>query len=245
MKRKILLIVNLFIFILITTSITGSAKMLYVREAGSGYLSVQAAVDDASPGDIIIVSPGIYNENVDISRDNLTIKSLSKNPEDTVIHTLSSSDDVFSVNANKVTIEGFSIVCIYEMNNPLRTYAVNYSGISLINCSNCCINNNRLSNTNGICLSNTSHTSLNHNTFFNNRQCILLSFSSNNVLTSNQVSDNDFCICLFSSNNNTLINNKINSNHFDGIGLGSSKNNTITNNTISNNLQGIVLDSSS
>src|SRR5438876_201295 len=35
--------------------------------------TIQAAVDAAKPGDTIVVPPGIYRENVTVSKDNLTI----------------------------------------------------------------------------------------------------------------------------------------------------------------------------
>jgi hypothetical protein len=45
--------------------------------APDGYAKIQWAVDNASVGDTIIVRDGTYIENVDVNKDNLTIKSES------------------------------------------------------------------------------------------------------------------------------------------------------------------------
>lgn len=41
--------------------------------------TIQAAVDAASPGDLILISPGVYNEAVDVETDELTIRGTDRN----------------------------------------------------------------------------------------------------------------------------------------------------------------------
>jgi hypothetical protein len=41
--------------------------------------TIQAAVDAASPGDLVLISPGVYNEAVDVSTDGLTLRGLDRN----------------------------------------------------------------------------------------------------------------------------------------------------------------------
>ena len=41
--------------------------------------TIQAAVDAASPGDLILIAPGVYNEAVDVETENLTIRGLDRN----------------------------------------------------------------------------------------------------------------------------------------------------------------------
>ena len=41
--------------------------------------TIQAAVDAAQPGDLILISPGTYNEAVDVTTDDLTIRGLDRN----------------------------------------------------------------------------------------------------------------------------------------------------------------------
>ncbi|MCC5951094.1 MAG: right-handed parallel beta-helix repeat-containing protein [Acidimicrobiia bacterium] len=41
--------------------------------------TIQGAVDEAVPGDLILVAPGVYNEAVDVTTDGLTIRGLDRN----------------------------------------------------------------------------------------------------------------------------------------------------------------------
>jgi hypothetical protein len=43
------------------------------------YDTIQAAVDAAIPGDLILIAPGVYNESVDVTTDRLTIRGLDRN----------------------------------------------------------------------------------------------------------------------------------------------------------------------
>ncbi len=53
-----------------------------VRDVPGEYDSIQAAVDAASEGDLVLVAPGTYVESVDVVTDNLTIRGLDR---DTVV----------------------------------------------------------------------------------------------------------------------------------------------------------------
>jgi pectin methylesterase-like acyl-CoA thioesterase len=66
---------------LVAISETGAAKNIYVPPGES----IQEAINNAFPGDIIFVKPGEYSENIQINQDNLTIISYSKNPYNTDI----------------------------------------------------------------------------------------------------------------------------------------------------------------
>jgi len=65
----LLLSLSLFLFIYLLLSGAAAGEVLYVDENGEGdYESIQDAVDAAQDGDIIVVLPGTYSENVDIHR---------------------------------------------------------------------------------------------------------------------------------------------------------------------------------
>ncbi|MEM4973604.1 MAG: hypothetical protein QXR87_07875, partial [Candidatus Hadarchaeales archaeon] len=64
--------------------------------------------DNASPGDTILVGNGTYYENINVDKENLTIRS-ENGAEVTVIITPDISKPVFEVKENNVTIAGLTI----------------------------------------------------------------------------------------------------------------------------------------
>ena len=64
------------------TTATTSASVEGVLNVPADFESIQAAVDAAAPGDLILIAPGTYNEAVDVGTDELTIRGLDR---DTVI----------------------------------------------------------------------------------------------------------------------------------------------------------------
>jgi plastocyanin len=50
-----------------------------VRKVPSEYGTIQQAVDAARPGDFVLVSPGIYREQVTVTKDDITIRGLERN----------------------------------------------------------------------------------------------------------------------------------------------------------------------
>ena len=71
-------IILLLVFLILTVSSgIGTAAETFVQPGES----IQAAVNNASSGDIISVKPGTYNENIKVNIHNLVIKSES-NPAD-------------------------------------------------------------------------------------------------------------------------------------------------------------------
>jgi|GEM_PF-2944506 len=221
---------------------------LYVDAGGSGnYTTIQAAVGNATSGDTIIVYPGTYTEVIDVDVANLTISSLSGNPDDTIVRTLSPSHN-FKVIANNVTISGFNITGEGYYTGVFMT---GVSGVNIINnkffgndCAiqmessgGCNLINNTVSGSTsyGFHLSSSSNCILAGNTI-SNTSCegINMSNSGSCVLANNTVSDtDDNGIYLYSSSNCTLTGNTISETH-DGIDLYSSSNCTLTGNTISN-----------
>src|SRR5689334_5981128 len=76
MKHKFsLLFVSLLV--LLSIMITSAYSMQAQPNAIVVTTTIQAAVDAAQPGDIVRVPPGIYRENVLVSKNNITIKGQS------------------------------------------------------------------------------------------------------------------------------------------------------------------------
>jgi hypothetical protein len=47
--------------------------------------SIQAAIDSASPGDTIVVHPGVYHENVNVNKNNITLRGSGASSDGTVL----------------------------------------------------------------------------------------------------------------------------------------------------------------
>ena len=60
------------------TSGTGDAGAATLRVPGD-HDTIQAAVDAAQPGDLILIEPGVYEEAVNVTTDELTIRGLDRN----------------------------------------------------------------------------------------------------------------------------------------------------------------------
>ncbi|MDD2666075.1 MAG: NosD domain-containing protein [Methanocellales archaeon] len=203
-------------------AISSSAR-LYVPD---NYLTIQAAIDNASDGDTIIVSDGIYVENIDVNKS-LTIRS-ENGADFTYVYAQMSYRYVFNVTADYVNISGFTV-----------SGASYSSGIYLgSDTDHCNIKDNKVvDNVQGYGISlyySSNNTISNNNASDNDDNGIELYYSSNNTISNNNASDNDDNgIELYYSSSNTLSNNNA-SNNYHGIILWSSSSNTIYNNYLDN-----------
>ncbi len=201
------LTILLAVFLLLTLgSGIGAAGEIYVQPGDS----IQTALNNAVSGDVIILKPGIYTENIKIDKDNLVISSESRNPDDTIITAKSSDNYVISLQADNVKISGLGITGTKN----------SYTGIYLSGCNNCIIENNKiLNNGYGIYLLNSKGNTLSNNMVTNNGEYgILLSASTNNTLSGNMASDNNGTgIHISTSDSNTLTGNNVSSNDVYGL----------------------------
>jgi parallel beta-helix repeat protein len=218
-----LTVLTLVFFILISVSGMGAAAEIIVKPGDS----IQNSINSATSGDTIIVKPGTYTENIKIVKNDLTIRSESGNPDDTIIKAKSSNANVFLLQADKVKIEGFKI-------SGASKYGC--AGIGLSACSDCTIENNKLlSNSFGICLLNSKDNAISKNTVSDSQRGIYSKYSKGNTLSGNTATDNrEYGIALESSESNTLSGNTAFKNE-RGVYLGSSDGNTFTGNTVQNN----------
>jgi parallel beta-helix repeat protein len=101
---------------------------------------IQHAIDNATAGDTICVKDGTYNENVDVTKSNLTIRSENGSSVTTVSASLSPDEHVFNISdQTNVTLEGFTIRDAYGANKDV-------AGIYMKNASECKISDNVVTN---------------------------------------------------------------------------------------------------
>ena len=242
-------------------AMNSTSKLIQVLPEGSviyvpdDYVKIQWAVDNVSTGDTIIVSNGMYTENINVNKS-LTIQS-GYGATNCSVQAANSSDHVFEVTADYVDIIGFTVtgamgagkagICLNDtvhcsiLDNIVSN---NNQGISLHSSSNNTLEANTVShNIGGMDLDSSSNNTLEDNTVkYINCDGISLGFSTNNALSNNTVSHTHHGITLYHSNANTVANNTASNNSEQGIRLLGSRNNIASNNTAQNNRHdGILL----
>lgn len=98
---------------------------------GTHYITIQQGVNAANPGDVIVVDPGTYNENVTVNKS-LTLKGANygvscsggRSTETVVNGMLGSNTATFDVQASNVNIDGFTIT------NHNGSYGISENGRS-------------------------------------------------------------------------------------------------------------------
>ena len=245
--------------------IEAGAQHVCNLNTGEEFLTIQSAIDAAGTldGHTISIDPGTYYETVNVNKQ-LSIRSSSDDPTDTIIDAFDQKDHVINVVVDNVNISGLTVTgainsfkagiylrsSVDHCNISNNRAANNYYGILMESSSNNKFTRNtiELNKHDGICLQSS-----NNNTFIDNfiklnkDYGICIGSSGNNSFINNIVKSNykDGIYIKSSSSNNTLMNNTANSNNFSGIWLRSSSNNTLTNNTAYSNSYGIYLSSSS
>ena len=175
-ESKIWIVATVFMALMVTSAFAVlaigivSATTWYVEEGAS----IQAAVDAASPGDVIIARDGIYTENIDVNK-RLTIMS-ENGSASTIVQATNPNDHVFEVTGDYVNISRFTV----------KGAGFPLCGIDLSSVDCCNISNNNASNNGfGINLDHSSNNIITNNTVTNNDYGIHLSYSSNNTLNNN------------------------------------------------------------
>lgn len=205
------------VFILIGINSLASAREITVDgdNSDADFKSIQEAVNNSSPGDTIIVMPGTYNENVNVSVENISVITSSHEPENTIVR-------AFNLSKNKITLNGFTI------QETLNLQKDNFYGPGFSDLEYCTVKNNVLKE--GINAKDCYNSSIDKNTILNRGISVSGPDHSNFTISNNLIIDKegidiyqgpDYCVIF----NNTLLN--------CGIGLGECGNNKIFGNYIS------------
>lgn len=219
-------------FVLSLIAGIGNAAELSVQEGDS----IQEAVNSAVPGDVILVKPGTYTENILVTTKNgLVISSESGNPEDTIIDSLYPETDVLTIEADNITVKGFTITGA----------TVNCSGICLHRSNNCLIENNKLfDNSYGIYLDSSEKNRIFNNVILKGDRGIFIEESDHNSVESNKESRCRYGIYLLNSKVNKISKNTVLDNREYGILFSGSNSNNLSENTASDSIRGIHIGNS-
>jgi parallel beta-helix repeat protein len=209
-KNVVIGIIILIVGISIVPNVVSKNKIneyiIVVDHNRAYYSNIQDAIDNASNGDTIYVSSGVYYENIIVDK---MISLVGENKSTTIIDGGNKGTVVY-ISADSVNINGFTI-----RNSEV---AVKAAGIYVIS-NFCSINNNIITNeleygnAYGLFLSNASNNSIIKNNIENNYQAgIHMEHSSNNKITSNIIYNNLLgSISLgWSSDYNKISNNSLN-----------------------------------
>lgn len=212
----------LMVLLLLTVSLNGcfeitdsKVKTLYVGD-NADYSNIQDAIDNASSGDTIFVSSGIYKEILEIYKP---IKLIGESKDNTVISYQKGIETdkktIVYIDADSCTVKELRIIG-----------AGSYSSINAINITSSgnIISDNIISE--------------------NNAGINVVDYSRNNMLFSNVLSDNLYGISLHRSDGNNISNNDISSSVLYGIYVFISEDNIIYGNLLTENFYGLKIKGS-
>lgn len=86
---------------------TGTASESTTLRVPDDYETIQAAVDASEPGDLVLISAGVYNESVTVETENLTIRGLDRNK--VIIDGKFENENGIKVFSNNVAIENLTV----------------------------------------------------------------------------------------------------------------------------------------
>ena len=176
-----------------------SAAEHTVAPVGAEFVSIQAAVDAASPGDTVTVESGTYEENIKLDKT-ISLIGIDSGGGEPVIEPQNGNG--VEILANACSVEGFVII-----NSDLL------SGIRVSSTGNIIRKNTLANNAQGILLVSSQNNTLSgNNVTGSSRFGITLQDSSGNVIEDNTVARNTVGIALdeLSSTNFIFLNNFVN-----------------------------------
>lgn len=170
---------GLMLLIFLTTTIISNINVSLCSAEHYVYKgqSIQEAINNANPGDTIIVYNGTYNEHVEVNK---TLTIIGENPYTTIINgsgleytvtMIITSPDVVLANLTIIgasETEQYGVLISNTQNATLKSLIIkeNYRGLVLHNASNCIISNNSI--VKNIAYAMTLRLNSNNNTFTDN-----------------------------------------------------------------------------
>jgi len=193
------------------------------------YSSIQEAINNASEGETIFVSSGLYYEHLTVNK---SLALVGENKDTTIIDG-TTTGTVVHVKAENISISSFTI-------RKSGCACSGYSGVYVESYhQNVNVTNNLImQNGYGIKLDWAHNIIIARNNIINNDDGVhILNYSSNNSIVGNILTNNGVGIEFHKSSNNTLSGNNIKNNDFYGVWLDSSSYNKLYHNNFIDNTQ--------
>jgi nitrous oxidase accessory protein len=188
----------LIVILFLLSAGVGSAEVIYVEPGNS----IQAAVNNSTAGDLVIVKAGEYQENIVVNVSGVKISSEFENPENVLVRARDRNSSVFQVKADNVTISGFNITGLAEISGVSEASgSAPSSGMSTNSSDSGDAELGQASNSGshkfiyqwdgvvcpsaGICLKQVNNCTIEKNNLFENRYGIYLQDSRNSTLLNN------------------------------------------------------------
>lgn len=113
-KRMLTVLVLVVCTLLLSASAFAAVKCANTTGSSGCYVSINGAIGAASAGDIVMVWPGVYDENVDAYKNNLTIMGGTSPyapaaPGTVVVDGYNGAGDGFSITGNNVTVKSLTV----------------------------------------------------------------------------------------------------------------------------------------
>jgi parallel beta-helix repeat protein len=235
---------------------------LYVGGGGPGnYTTIQAAINNATNGDIIFVYHNTYNENIDTKLKQVTL--IAENQANTTINGIA-GDATVKIGSNHVTVTGFTIngispEVVIQVSSLSSDVLISHNliknggyGVSLLaTSSRITITDNAITGQTfvGIQLQSSTFDVITENTIENSGgQGITISLNSNHNSLLNNTIINSVKEAIYiegvGSTVNTISGNNLSANQV-GIRFSSAGSNTITSNNIQDStMEGMLLQTS-
>ncbi len=196
--------------------------------------SIQQAIDSASPGDTVLVSPGTYSEQLVINKP---LHLIGESKDSTTVDGAGSSPIVL-VGAGEVEIRGFTI----RNAGGFYGQGILLSGVRGVN-----ITDNIISASvegDGVTLFNSNQNRITDNVFLNNLYAVNATNSNFNVVARNVATSNTVGVQLWNSESNIVANNSMKLGE-SGVDMILARQNKVVSNSMSENtLTGIFLERS-
>ena len=228
-----IVLVSVFHFALTVLPESVRATTLYVGSGPGNYTTIQAALDDAQPGDTIYIYSGTYGEELTITQ---TVSLVGEDRETTSISGSTRNGTVRVeadwVNISELSISGFGMS--FE------------TGLVLSSAHNCTIYDNDINGETGFVITDSNNTRIINNSINGYYGALGIGSAHNSYFLNNSVYGMiSYGVMMSNTNNTIFISNEI-CNSSSGFGVHNSNNLTITSNRMTNNSRlGLSIDSSS